>query len=286
MTAFDTAGTVLLLRRLAAASSGLVSLAPGIDDAAMDSWPVPVPEEIRVLFRAVGGVRFTVSRSAVNGHASYDQLDFAHPYNEGRYHGLDTNWYVEHAGGTGSHWFVHTDHGDGHTYVDVDAGTGAWGPVLRFWDATDTVRIAPSLPAWVHQVADCASRALAETSAGAGTAGTDTTATVTGVTGIELGPDGEATPAATRAFGSRFGEHWAALDDRPPTVGTLTVPEARAAADPVLREAAAGLPEDALLADLRAVTGPARVDFRLPVTCRYARRAGGGVLIATPWDGE
>ncbi|MFI6846594.1 hypothetical protein ACIBJD_18355 [Kitasatospora sp. NPDC050467] len=73
MTDFDTAGTALLLHRLAEASSGLVSLDPGISDAQMDAWPVPVPEEIRVLLRSVGGVRFTVTRSAVNGHTSHDR---------------------------------------------------------------------------------------------------------------------------------------------------------------------------------------------------------------------
>ncbi|MGV9264946.1 hypothetical protein ACWDRR_09815 [Kitasatospora sp. NPDC003701] len=269
MADFDTAEAVLLLRRLAEDSSGLITLDPGIDDDVLDGWPVPVPEAIRVLLRAVAGVRITVARSEVNGHTSYEHLDFVHPYNEGRYHGHDTSWYLDHVGGAGSHWFVHTDHGDGHTYVDVDRDTGGWGPVFRFWDDTDTVRVAPSLPVWLQEFADCARRALVET-------GTLTTATGGTAPGA----------AAIRAFGSSFAEHWTALDAKPAAVRPVTVPEARSATDPVLRAAAADLPDDALLADLRPVTGPARVHFPFPVSCQYARRHGGTVLIATPWDGE
>ncbi|MEU9117694.1 hypothetical protein AB0D04_39685 [Streptomyces sp. NPDC048483] len=56
--------------------------------------------------------------------------------------------------------------------------------------------------------------------------------------------------------------------------------------DTVLREAAAGLPDGALLAGLRPVTGVAEVIFDHPVSCRYARRHGGAVLTAVQWDGE
>ncbi|MFD0279616.1 hypothetical protein ACFVHB_37790 [Kitasatospora sp. NPDC127111] len=282
MTDFDADGTVRLLRELAEESSGLITLDPGIDDGRMDGWPVPVPEDVRVLLRAVGGVRVMVSRSVQNGHTSYEHLDFAHPYNEGRYAGCDTSWYLDHAGGTGSHWFLYTDHGDGHTYVDVDRATGAWGPVFQFWDATDTVRAAPSLPAWLDRFADCARRALA----GTATTHPHTAAdTVTAATETATGPAGP-DAATVNAFGRRFGDHWWDLDRNATAVAPVTAAEARAAADPVLREAAAGLPDDALLADLRAVTGPARVDFPLPYPCRYARHSGGAVLSATPWDGD
>ncbi|MEU6238304.1 hypothetical protein [Kitasatospora sp. NPDC047058] len=273
MTDFDAVGTVRLLQRLAEESSGLITLDAGIDDARMDGWPVPVPEDVRVLLRAVGGVRVMVSRSVQNGHTSYEHLDFAHPYNAGRYAGCDTSWYLDHAGGTGSHWFLYTDHGDGHTYVDVDRATGAWGPVFQFWDGTDTVRMAPSLPAWLDGLADCARRAFADT----GTAATDPD---TAAAPDPAGPD----PATVDAFGRSFGEHWWDLDRHATTVAPVTAPEARAAADPVLREAAAGLPDDALLADLRPVTGPARVDFPLAYPCRYTRHSGGAVLIAVPWE--
>ncbi|MFJ8433986.1 hypothetical protein ACIQ9P_22060 [Kitasatospora sp. NPDC094019] len=261
----DTARTAALLHEVARASSGLVVLDPGLSDAVLDGWPVPVPEEIRVLLRSVAGVRITVSRSPVNGHESTEHIDLVHPYNSGRYAGYDVGWYLEHAGGSGTHWFVHTDSGDGHDYVDVDRSTGAWGPVFRFWDATDTVRLAPSLPAWLDALADCLRAALAETVAGAA---------------VPAGTEGAAT---VRAFGRSFTDAWAALDENTTDVATVTAAQATTGTDPLLREAAADLPADARLADLRAVPGPARVVFDFS-TCRYARRAGGAVLIATEWE--
>lgn len=72
----------------------------------------------------------------------------------------------------------------------------------------------------------------------------------------------------------------------PVPVAPVRAGEARAADDPVLRDAAAELPDDALLADLRPVAGVAEVLFDLPVSCRYARRHGGTVLTAVHGDGE
>ncbi|MFF0412974.1 SMI1/KNR4 family protein [Kitasatospora sp. NPDC004745] len=254
--------TAARLHRLAEASGGLVALDPGIDDARMDAWPVPVPEEVRALLRSVGGVRVTVSRSAVNGHESHEHVDLDHAYNRGRYANADVSWYQDHAGGVGTHWFVHTDHGDGHTYVDVDPRTGAWGPVFRFWDAADTDRMAPSLTAWLDHLADCLEQALAAT----GTRGT---------------------AADVGAFGRRFGDLWPDGDRRTTSVEDVTAARLRTSGDDVLRAAAEGLPDDARLADLRSVTGRAAVDFwAIGATCRYARLAGGGVLVALPWDGE
>ncbi|MER5729807.1 hypothetical protein ABT084_15950 [Streptomyces sp. NPDC002138] len=45
------------LRSLAAELPELVRLDEGCSDAAMDAWEVPVPEEIRTVLRAIGGVR-------------------------------------------------------------------------------------------------------------------------------------------------------------------------------------------------------------------------------------
>ncbi|MEW1914265.1 SMI1/KNR4 family protein [Kitasatospora sp. NPDC085895] len=265
-TAAATA-TAARLHRLADASGGLVALDPGIDDARMDAWPVPVPQEVRALLRSVGGVRITTNRSAVNGHESHDHVDLDHSYNRGRYSNADVSWYQEHAGGVGTHWFVHTDHGDGHTYVDVDPSTGAWGPVFQFWDATDTDRVAPSLTAWLDHLADCLERALAASPAA------DTMA--------------PATAADVEAFGRRFGALWPDGDEPRTSVEDVAAAQLRTSADDVLRAAADGLPDDARLADLRSVTGRAAVNFwAVGTTCRYARRASGGVLVAVPWDGE
>ncbi|MFJ9775032.1 hypothetical protein ACIRVF_27925 [Kitasatospora sp. NPDC101157] len=268
-TATATAGTASAtatatrLHRLTEASGGLVALDPGIDDARMDGWPVPVPEEVRVLLRSIGGVRVTVSRSAVNGHESHEHVDLDHCYNRGRYGSADVSWYQEHAGGVGTHWFVHTDHGDGHTYVDVDPRTGVWGPVFRFWDATDTDRVAPSLTAWLDHLADCLEQALA------------------------AGTEAPGTAAEVGVFGRRFGELWPDGDRHTTSVEDITAARLRTSEDDVLRAAAQDLPDDARVADLRSVTGRASVDFwAVGATCRYARRAGGAVLAAVPWDGE
>ncbi|MFJ8648439.1 hypothetical protein ACIRNI_20260 [Streptomyces sp. NPDC093546] len=45
------------LRALAADHPELVTLEPGCADAEMDTWPVPVPEDIRTVLREIGGVR-------------------------------------------------------------------------------------------------------------------------------------------------------------------------------------------------------------------------------------
>ncbi|MFC9228956.1 hypothetical protein ACFTZI_08325 [Streptomyces decoyicus] len=253
----DIDAVVARLRQLPDVSGGLVELEPGIDDARMDSWPVPVPAEIRVLFRSIGGIRITVRRSVVNGHTSAEHVDFTEAFNNGEYLGHDVSWYLEHAGGRGSHWFVYLDHGDGHFYVDVDRETGAWGPVFQFWDATDTRRLALSLPDWLQRLGDCVHQAVAE-------AGT----------------------ADTNAFGTAFTDRWCEPTGDAVPVAPIRATDARSSDDPVLRDAAAGLPDDALLADLRPVAGVAEVLFDLPVSCRYARRDGGAVLTAVQWDGE
>ncbi|MEV0538136.1 hypothetical protein [Kitasatospora sp. NPDC050463] len=217
-----------------------------------------MPEDIRALLRSVGGIRITLYRSVVNGHESGEHVDLDHGYN----HEVVESWYQEHAGGVGTHWFIYTDHGDGHTYVDVDPQTGAWGPVFQFWDALDTDRMAPSLPAWLDHLADCLEQALAD-----------------------AGNDGAG--ADVEAFRRRLGDLWPDGDRDTTIVEDITAVQARTSDDGVLRAAAADLPDDARLADLRPVTGRASVNFwTIGATCRYVRRAGGGVVVAIPWDGE
>jgi hypothetical protein len=54
----DPAEVVTVLREAAAkAPEGAVRLLPGLADEAMDSWNVPVPEDIRAILRQVGGLR-------------------------------------------------------------------------------------------------------------------------------------------------------------------------------------------------------------------------------------
>ncbi|WP_354644011.1 SMI1/KNR4 family protein [Kitasatospora camelliae] len=245
-----------LLRRVAARSEGLVELEPGLSEERMDAWPVPVPPELRALFRETAGMRIAVSPVAANGYVAIEHISFDHPYNSGGYHGADVSWYQDHAGGPDSHRFLYTDTGDGHVYVDVDRESGAWGPVFEFWDATDTQRIAPSLDAWLRDLAGHVEAALT-------TAGTE-----------------------PRAFGREFLDRWHDSRDRPTRLTPVPVTDARESTDPLLREVAARLPDTARLVDLRTTEGLAFVDFRHPVTCRYTRHANGTILAATPWTGE
>ncbi|MGW9171990.1 hypothetical protein [Streptomyces decoyicus] len=96
----------------------------------------------------------------------------------------------------------------------------------------------------------------------------------------------EAGTEDTNAFGAAFTDRWCEPAGDPVPVTPVGATDARSSDDPVLRDAAAGLPDEALLADLRPVAGVAEVLFDLPVSCRYARWHGGAVLTAVPWDGE
>ncbi|MGW6917993.1 SMI1/KNR4 family protein [Kitasatospora sp. NPDC054939] len=245
-----------LLQDVARASDGLVKFDAGITDERMDAWAVPVPDGLRALFREIGGIRIQVGRVADNGYVPAEHISFDHAYDTGLYNGYNVSWYQDHAGGVGSHRFLYTDHGDGHTYVDVDRTTGHWGPVLVFWDATDTQLLAPSLEEWLRHLAACLRAALD----GAGT--------------------------EPHAFGRAFADRWDPTAERPVDLPVLDVAGALAGGDPVLARIAAGLPADARLADLRGADGVARVEFGPWATCRYARHENGAVLSAVPWDGE
>lgn len=119
------------------------------------------------------------------------------------------------------------------------------------------MRLALSLPDWLQRLGDCVHQAVTE-------AGTDD----------------------TNAFGRAFTDRWCEPAEDPVPVAPIRATDARSGDDPVLRDVAAGLPDDAFLADLRPVTGVAEVLFDVPVSCRYARRHGGAVLTAVQWDGE
>ncbi|MFE6740202.1 hypothetical protein [Streptomyces tubercidicus] len=90
----------------------------------------------------------------------------------------------------------------------------------------------------------------------------------------------------TNAFGTAFTGRWFEPAEDPVPVAPVRATDARSSDDPALRDAAAGLPDDAFLADLRPVAGVAEVLFDLPVSCRYARWHGGAILTAVQWDGE
>ncbi|MFC8076603.1 hypothetical protein ACFUN8_13815 [Streptomyces sp. NPDC057307] len=248
-----TAPLVALLREIADGSGGLVQLRPGLSDARMDAWAAPVPEEIRVLLREVGGIRIAYSRRKDNDTYLCSEIDFDEPLNDGTDPaGGDGSWYVEQAGGPGTHRFVHLDEGDGFFYVDVDRETGSWGPVFMFWDANDAALLDSSLTAWLHRTAHCLREAL-------------------------RGADGDA-----YTFNSAFQETWTEPQRNAPQVPTVPAADARTSPDPVIRSVATALPDDGALADLREVDGAALVIFDFPELCHFGRAHGGTVLTAVP----
>ncbi|MGW8455594.1 hypothetical protein ACWGLO_29305 [Streptomyces niveus] len=252
-----TQSLIGLLRETAEESDGLVELRPGLSDARMDTWAAPVPEEIRVLLRAVGGIRIAFGRSRTDGGYLFTDIDFDEPLNEGKAPGGgDGSWYVERAGGPGTHHFVHLDSAGGFVYVDVSAGgdgeTSTWGPVFTFSDDNDTQRLADSLPAWARRTAECLRDAVREA-------------------------DGDVTK-----LNSAFAESWREPERSGPDVLPVSAVEARASADPVVRSVAEALPDDGALADFRGVDGCAQVIFQFPEECRFGRAHGGTVPTAVP----
>ncbi|WP_433200922.1 SMI1/KNR4 family protein [Nocardia sp. CA-107356] len=248
----DIAQVIAELRSTADASGGLMVLDPGVDDDTMDSWPVRVPEDIRTLLRAIGGVRITDSCSTKNGHRSYDEFDFGARFNH-----LDevANWYVARAGGRGTHWFVREGFDGSFIYVDVDPDSGAWGPVFIFWDSSDTVRLAESLPDLLMELAGDVLVALTESGGDAG----EFADVYAGRAGIRHDHEYDMEPVAAAAL--------------------------RSGADAALAALAAGLPNDAMVADLRGVAGKARVDVDpLGSYFEFRRAALGRVLMGVPWD--
>lgn len=248
-----TRSLIALLRETADQSDGLVELRPGLSDARMDTWAAPVPEEIRELLRAVGGIRIAFGRSKADGGYLFTDIDFDEPLNEGTAPGgADGSWYVKQAGGPGTHHFVHLTSAGGFVYVDVDRQTGTWGPVFTFSDDNDTQRLAGSLHAWVRRTATCLRDAVEEA------AGDPTKLSLV------------------------FDETWREPERSGPDVLPVSAADARASADPVIRSVAAALPDDGALADLREVDGCAQVIFQFPEHCRFGRAHGGTVLTAVP----
>lgn len=251
--AVGTEPLITLLREIAAGSGGLVQLRPGLSDARMDQWAAPVPEEIRVTLRALGGIRIASGRRKDDGTCLFSEIDFDESLNDGTFPlGGDGSWYVDQAGGPGTHRFVHRDSGDGFVYVDIDRETGSWGPVFIFWDANDTVRTDSSLHAWLHRTAVCLREALR---------------------------DADGNP---RAFVSAFKGSWTEPHRNATEVPTIPAVEARKSPDPAIRSVAASLPDDGALADLREVDGAALVMFDFPELCHFGRAHGGTVLTAVP----
>ncbi|MFF7216692.1 hypothetical protein ACFZAU_40230 [Streptomyces sp. NPDC008238] len=245
-----------LLEELAARAPGTVRLATGAQDAEIAAWGVPLPGEVRRLVGRVRSIR-------IGGLEEYRLAP-----ERGLHPG---GWAV---GPPGSAHLLHESGGD-TLFVDVDGGTGAWGRVFAATGVfPDTwAYVAPSLVDWVTLLARAGLAALER-----------------------LAPDAE--PGAARADGSvpdhaavleRLAETSNVFSYRPDLRGT-PVGQARPAADPELAAVLTGLPDDALVVDLREVAHPATLHLPCPPGLRghveFQRRAGGRFALGLPRTGQ
>ncbi|WP_431945017.1 hypothetical protein [Actinacidiphila sp. bgisy167] len=246
-----------LLEELGARAPGTVRLAPGADDAEIAAWGVPLPHEVRHLVGRVRSIR----------------LGGLEEYWLGPERGLHPGgWAV---GPAGSAHLLHESGGD-TLFVDVDEVTGAWGRVFAATGVfLDTwAYVAPSLVDWVTRLAR------------AGLAALDRTAP-------RPGPEGMAGAADHTVVLERLAETTHVFSYRPDLRGT-PVGHARPGADPELAAALAGLPDDAVVVDLREVAHPATLHLPGPPGLRghveFRRRAGGRFAVGLPvgarWTGQ
>ncbi|MBF6351159.1 hypothetical protein IU448_19380 [Nocardia flavorosea] len=241
------------LRAVAAASDGKVRLGPGTPDDVIDTWPVPVPSDIRLLAREIGAISF-------DDHAP---VTFGHPEN--------TETRCCRAGAPATWWALH-DNAAAETYfADIDSETGAWGPVFCHWEDNTCTLVAPSVSDWFA--------ALAE--------GLDLSLRVAGGEQVEdLVLDLDDDDRYDLDFETVFRDWWTntaeiLLPRDESTATTLDALSARRCSDTELAAAAATLPDEALIADLRAPQYPTFIPFdALPGGSAHYRRFGGGTFIA------
>ncbi|MFE0629541.1 hypothetical protein ACFW3D_21585 [Streptomyces sp. NPDC058864] len=247
-----------LLEELAARAPGTVRLAPGADDAEIAAWGVPLPEEVRHLVGRVRSIR-------IGGLEEYRLAP-----ERGLHPG---GWAV---GPPGSAHLLHESGGDTlFVDVDVDEGTGTWG---RVFAATGVFRdtwayVAPSLVDWVTLLARAGLAALEHVAP-------------------EHGPEpvpADGTVADHAAVLERLAETSHVFSYRPDLRGT-PVRQARPEADPELAAVLTGLPDDALVVDLREVAHPATLHLPCPPGLRgyveFQRRAGGRFAVGLPRTGQ
>ncbi|MFE5806788.1 hypothetical protein [Streptomyces sp. NPDC056491] len=242
------------LCELAAAFPDFVVLEPGCADSVMDGWAVPVPEDVRTVFREIGGV-------AIAGLPELRLLPWAAE------HAVDPELHRM-LGGDGSYWpLARIDHGRSHALaqIRIDPATGRWGYVVsvpgdgeKLREYPELALLAESLPDLLLTFARLARRAAA-------------------------GPDFASRMSRdTRWLFPNTGGPW----PRPAPVG-----EWAGSADPLLA-AATELPDGTHAADLRAVPIPSDLCFYRAAGWPYAARlerlhfaAAGQLAAAVPARG-
>ncbi|MEU4092393.1 hypothetical protein [Streptomyces sp. NPDC026673] len=241
-----------LLEELAERAPETVRLSPGADDAEVAAWGVPLPGDVRQLVGRVRSIR-------IGGLEEY-RLAPERGLNPG-------GWAV---GPPGSAHLLHESDGDA-LFVDVDTGTGAWG---RVFAATGVFQdtwayVAPSLVDWVTMLA------------GAGLAALERP-------GTEPEPADGTGPDRTGVL-ERLAETSHVFSYRPDLRGT-PVGRARPGADPELAGVLAGLPDEAVVVDLREVQHPVTLHLPCPPGLRgyveFQRRVGGRFAVGLPRTGQ
>ncbi|MEU0544978.1 hypothetical protein ABZ319_34415 [Nocardia sp. NPDC005978] len=244
---------VTRLRAAAASAAGAVRLEPGISDEVIDAWPVPAPAEIRLLAREIGELWFD----------EYDPITFSHNRNSTPKSGR--------AGEAGTWWVLHTNAAAETYYVDIDPVTGRWGRVFSHWEDNSSTLVAASVSDWFLTLASGITLA-AEVAAGERV--------------DDLDPDLDDDDLAALDFETVFADWFHrqnefVLTDETPSAPAIPADAARHSPDPEVAAAAADLPDDAVLADLRAAPYPTHVSFNeLKGGFATYRRAGDGAFLA------
>lgn len=131
----DAAKVVGALRELARERPGEIELLDGFTDAELDAWPVDVPDELRTVLRAIGGVETEEERFAFGPR--------------GRPVFEDGCWTLG-----------ELDQGEGS--LIVGAGVGDWGPILSLYPYRDDAReVTVEAPEFVGWLAGLAARLAA-----------------------------------------------------------------------------------------------------------------------------
>ncbi|MCK9869450.1 hypothetical protein MRI28_07250 [Nocardiopsis dassonvillei] len=255
------------LREAERAADGQMVLLPGVDDAVMDGWEVPVPERVRRILRQASGLR-TVDRTG----RTYAVYTVEHRDNDD--HGGPT---YSRCGDPGTFRVLHTNGVAEAYYVDVDPATGLWHGVFSLWDSLDGRFEAPTLGHWFVILAK-AVRSAARAAALGRFDGFDEAFRAL------LWSDDFTETAQTTGDAEHDWSTWRT----PPRAEVVDAVTARASADPVLAEAGARLPDCATVADLRGVTRRTYVPVidhpRMELDAAFHRFHHGQVLAAVPWD--
>ncbi|MCX5077044.1 hypothetical protein OHA84_05255 [Streptomyces sp. NBC_00513] len=240
------------LRALAAEFPSYVVLEAGSADSVMDGWPVPVPEDVRVVLREFGSVTVT-GLPTLWLRPGGDAL------------GVDPELHRM-LGGDGTYWplaGVRYGRGGALVQIRIDPEAGQWGYAVSVPADPAALRRYPEVKLLAESPADLLLDLVRRVRRAAG--GPDFAARIAGVTQWLFPNTGEPWPRPTPV------SEWAG------------------STDPLLAAAVAELPDGAYAADLREVPLPSDLCFHRAREWPYSARldrlhfpAGGRLAAAVP----